>query len=116
MRAHWTRVDWRPFLGGAILLAIGCGASEEPESLTDLAAAGRALAEEHCSVCHAIGAADASTHRDAPPFRTLTERYPAEYLAESLAEGIMVGHEDMPALSFSTEEIDAFITYLESFE
>jgi mono/diheme cytochrome c family protein len=47
--------------------------------------------------------------------RTFRERWPVEHLAEALAEGIMVGHEEMPEFRMTTSEIDAFLAYLESF-
>jgi mono/diheme cytochrome c family protein len=72
-------------LGAAALLlvlaAIPAGAAEK-----DLTDKGRVLVEQNCSRCHAIGKEGDSTHPEAPPFRTLSSRYPIEYLAESLAE------------------------------
>ena len=59
------------------------------------------LVEQNCSRCHAIGKEGNSTHPEAPPFRTLSSRYPIEDLAESLAEGIVSGHPDMPIFVFS---------------
>jgi hypothetical protein len=38
--------------------------------------------------------------------------YPIESLAEAFAEGIIVGHVDMPEVKFRPEEIDAVIAYL----
>ncbi len=76
--------------------------------------AGAALAERLCGACHAVGARDRSPHSDAPAFRTLGDAYPIEHLAEALAEGIMVGHPDMPVFQLSTDEIDALLAYLES--
>ena len=58
----------------------------------DLTAKGEALVKENCSRCHAIGKEGTSPHPEAPPFRTLSSKYPVEDLAESLAEGIVSGH------------------------
>ncbi len=74
---------------------------------------GQTILEMHCSRCHAIGAEGASTHPQAPPFREVVGRYPPATLAESLAEGIVTGHPDMPELSFQPPEIEAIIAYLE---
>ena len=79
-----------------------------------LIAIGETLAEERCGRCHAIGTSDVSPHNDAPPFRVVASRYPVENLAESLAEGILVGHPDMPVVAFEPDELDAFLTYLDS--
>ena len=57
---------------------------------------------------------DASPHKEAPPFRVVAKRYRLEDLAESLAEGILTGHQDMPILVFKEDEINSFLTYLGS--
>lgn len=80
----------------------------------DLVAAGHALAEEKCARCHAIGAEGESTLPIAPAFRTLSERYPVEDLAEALAEGIVSGHPAMPEFMFEPDEIGALIAYMKS--
>lgn len=91
------------------LLAVAPAAAEE--SLVDK---GLVLAVESCARCHAIADERESPHADAPPFRTLSENYPVEALAEALAEGIVSGHPDMPELVFEPDQVDALIAYLES--
>ena len=78
--------------------------------------AGRDIADRLCARCHAIGAEGESPHGEAPPFRTFAEKWPVDHLGEALAEGITVGHEDMPEFVLEPDEIDAFIAYLESLE
>jgi hypothetical protein len=51
---------------------------------------------------------------EAPAFRTLSNKYPVENLAESLAEGIVSGHPDMPIFVFSPQDVAAIIDYLQS--
>ncbi len=89
-----------------------------PASATaqDLVAEGRALTEERCARCHAIGAEGESRLPIAPPFRTLSELYPVESLEESLAEGIVSGHPAMPEFVFEPDEIGALIAYLRSIQ
>jgi mono/diheme cytochrome c family protein len=82
----------------------------------DLTAKGEVLVRENCSRCHAIGTEGDSPHRDAPPFRTLSSKYPVEDLAESLAEGIVSGHPDMPIFVFSPHDVEAIIEYLRSIQ
>ncbi|MDX2289041.1 MAG: cytochrome c [Hyphomicrobiaceae bacterium] len=79
-----------------------------------LVARGQALVEEKCARCHAIGSDDESPHAKAPPFRVIVERYPSEDLAEALAEGIVSGHPEMPVFVFESDEIEAFLAYLDS--
>jgi len=74
--------------------------------------AGENLAERLCSRCHAIGKTGESPHQDAPAFRSFSRRWPVDDLAEALAEGIVVGHPDMPAFELSPDEITALLAYL----
>jgi cytochrome c len=93
----------------AALLPAAPAATEEA-----LIARGRAIAEENCSRCHAVGRTGASPNPRSPPFRTLNERYPLAQLEEALGEGIMVGHEglEMPHFQLRPAQIEALIAYL----
>ena len=77
---------------------------------------GEALVRENCSRCHAIGKEGDSPHPPAPPFRTLSSKYPVENLAESLGEGIVSGHPDMPIFVFGPNDVEAIIDYLKSIQ
>ena len=81
----------------------------------DLVERGRIIADTFCASCHATGATDESPLPEAPPFRTFKERWPVEVLAEALAEGLTSGHPDMPVVTMTPGEIDAFLAYLDSF-
>jgi cytochrome c len=81
---------------------------------SDTIAKGRAILAQNCARCHAIGMTDTSPHPQAPPFRSVVLRYPVEDLAESLAEGIVSGHPDMPVFTFEPDQIDAILAYLNS--
>lgn len=107
----------------AILLVCACAAplltaSPAPASAQDavLLQKGRAIIKEKCSPCHATGKSDKSPFADAPPFRSLSRKYPVEQLAEALAEGIVTGHAAMPEFVFEPAEIEAIIAYLASLE
>jgi len=75
--------------------------------------AGKAMAKALCASCHAIAPDDPRPRPDAPPFVEIAQRYPPEALAETFAEGAMVGHEDMPEFEFSVEQIESLIAYFE---
>lgn len=77
---------------------------------------GQALAQSLCASCHAVGTEGDSAIADAPAFRALAEKYPLESLEESLAEGIVTAHENMPEIAFEPDEIDAFLGYLTSIQ
>lgn len=78
------------------------------------AADGKAFLKDNCGSCHAVGATGESALATAPPFRAVVQRYPPEDLEESLAEGIMTGHPEMPQLSLSPDEIADVIAYLDA--
>ena len=93
------------------------GQGSVEEEYVASAARGRAFAQVNCSTCHAIDATGQSPYAPAPPFRTLSENYPVENLAEALAEGIGVGHSgevQMPEYVLNPEQIDDFLSYLEA--
>ena len=77
---------------------------------------GRLLAQANCSRCHAIGSGDQSAHPDAPPFRTLSKRYPIDSLAERLGKGFPTGHSDMPDFLATASQIDEIIAYIISLQ
>lgn len=80
-------------------------------------ARGERILAANCATCHAIGETGESASPAAPPFRTLSERYPVEMLEEALGEGILVAHDgvrQMPEFVFSPEDVGAIIAYLES--
>ena len=101
-------------LAACVLVVIGAAAAAAAEK--DMTAKGEALVKENCARCHAIGKEGASPHPEAPPFRTLSSKYPVEDLAESLAEGIVSGHPDMPIFAFTPTDVAAIIDYLNSIQ
>jgi mono/diheme cytochrome c family protein len=101
-----------PFGFLALLVALGPAAAAEKGTV----GRGELLLRENCSRCHAIGKEGESLHPQAPPFRTLSSRYPIEDLSESLAEGIVSGHPDMPIFVFAPQDIEAIIDYLQSIQ
>jgi len=98
------------------VLLLGLAAAPAEAAQKDLTAKGEVLVKENCSRCHAIGKEGDSPHPEAPPFRTLSSKYPVEDLAESLAEGIVSGHPDMPIFAFNPHDVAAIIEYLESIQ
>jgi mono/diheme cytochrome c family protein len=102
-------------VGGAVLslvLLFGNPSSLRAQDLSELESRGFAIVSEKCASCHAIARSDISPYPKAPPFRILSRHYPTESLAEAFAEGIIVGHVDMPEFKFRPEEIDGVIAYL----
>ena len=77
---------------------------------------GARILAKNCSRCHAIGRTGASPHHQAPPFRTLSQRYPVDSLSEALGEGLSTGHPDMPEFVFPPRDIGAILSYLRSIQ
>jgi cytochrome c len=100
--------------GAAVLFAFLAGkpAYLRAQDLSELESRGFAIVSRQCGSCHAVARSDISPYPKAPPFRILGRHYPIESLAETFAEGIIVGHVDMPEVKFRPEEIDAVIAYL----
>lgn len=98
----------------SVALGLGLALASAPAQADRLAREGHALAVKRCGVCHATGKKGASPLAAAPPFRSLAYRYPVETLDEALAEGISVGHPDMPSDPWEPADIKRFIAYLNS--
>lgn len=117
-----TRILMRTPQGAAfaliLLAAPFAGTAVAQETLAEAAQVerGRLIAQEACATCHAIGRDDASPNAAAPAFRDLGQRYPVEDLAESLAEGIVTGHADMPEVALEAQDVSFFIAYLKSIQ
>jgi mono/diheme cytochrome c family protein len=93
-----------------VFIYSGCPASAtNPEQ-------GKRLALTYCARCHSIDKVSPSPLKIAPPFRTLHERYPVEWLQEALAEGIVTGHPSMPEFRFDADQVGDFIAYLKTLE
>lgn len=109
---YWS-TGFRAFmlaLGMLIVLAGNASANTDEQE----AAKGLAILQKNCARCHALGLTEKSPHPQAPPFRDVVNRYPVEDLEESLAEGIMSGHPDMPEFTFDPDQIGSIIAYLNS--
>jgi mono/diheme cytochrome c family protein len=100
----------------SVVLALTSAGTALPQDKRALASHGEGLLATNCSKCHAVGRTGNSTHPEAPPFRTLGQRYPIEALAEALAEGLSSGHADMPEFRFEIDDIDAILAYLGSIQ
>ena len=76
------------------------------------ARSGASLAQARCSPCHAIGKSGISPNPQSPPFRELSKRYRLTDLEEAFAEGVYVGHSNMPRFVLSPRQIEDLIAYL----
>ncbi|HEY8126717.1 MAG TPA: cytochrome c [Methylocystis sp.] len=99
-------------------LLFAAGAAAKAPGDAQLLKRGRAIAQENCGRCHAVGPRGQSANPKSPPFRELARKYPVHNLEESLAEGIVVGHEgvEMPQFQLSAAQIEALLAYLDSIQ
>lgn len=95
-----------------MVFALACSASLHADDQD--VSKGLEILKKNCARCHALGLTEKSPHAQAPPFRDVVTRYPVEDLEESLAEGIMSGHPDMPEFAFDPDQIGSIIAYLNS--
>lgn len=72
---------------------------------------GAVVADQKCATCHAVALTGESKHVQAPPFRIVARKYRPDDLAEAFAEGIVVGHKDMPEFQLTIRQIDDLISY-----
>ena len=111
-----TRAHGLPRLFATAVICLTSAAAVLAQGDDSLEKRGEALLSKNCSRCHAIGRAGSSPDPAAPPFRTLSQKYPIEGLAEALAEGLSVGHPDMPEFVFEPDEIAAILAYLKAIQ
>lgn len=101
-------------VGAGFVLAAAVPVSAAPSA--EELKRGEDLLITYCGSCHATGRTGNSRRADAPAFRTLGKRYPIDSLEESLGEGIVAGHPDMPEVSFDGDDVGAIVDYLKSIQ
>lgn len=103
--------------GASLALLAALAASPAPAAQTSASVTrGGTLVRQNCSPCHAVGRTGASPEPRAPLFRDLHKRYDVQNLEEALAEGIVTGHNAMPAFRFDATQIADIIRYLKTLE
>ena len=82
----------------------------------DPAEAGRALLQQACASCHAIGKTGDSPRTGAPPFRGLSRSYDLDAFPRKLQSGVIGGHPDMPEFKFNEADAHAAGVYLRNIQ
>lgn len=77
---------------------------------------GRALVQEFCAPCHAVGPDGKSTHPDAPPFSALGKKFDLDEFPHLLERGISSAHPDMPQFKFTQEHARAVRDYVRTIQ
>jgi mono/diheme cytochrome c family protein len=103
----FKRLRWAVMLSATMTSLVFSGSS-----YAGSAERGLVFARNQCAQCHSIDKQSDSPLKNAPPLRTLHQRYPAEALEEALAEGIVTGHPAMPEFQLEPERIEDFVAFL----
>ncbi len=99
----------------AVLLAMLC--SETATALDREQQHGKALLDQLCAKCHAVGESGRSPNRDAPPFRTFGDnKLYDEELGQRLQNGLSTIHPEMPTFRFDRSDAEAAINYLKAIQ
>jgi hypothetical protein len=78
---------------------------------------GRRLVEDHCGMCHATAKSGSSPNREAPPLRTIGQRFSLDVFQEMLERGtIFAPHPQMPNFKISYGAARAMTIYLRSIQ
>ena len=105
-----------PLTHQARLLIVGLlvclSATANAATSSQLRSRGKALLQENCGRCHAIGAVGSSPLRQAPPMRNIYAKFAPRELQAELREGMVSRHRAMPQIDFSDEDVDAILAYL----
>jgi mono/diheme cytochrome c family protein len=97
-------------IAAALLLLASAAQAQDPSRR------GRALLDEFCAQCHAVGRTGDSPHAAAPPFRRLNGRVDLDAFARQLQRGLVSNHPDMPEFKFSEDDARAAAAYLRSIQ
>jgi len=87
-----------------------------PARALDPVAHGRALAQEFCAPCHAVGERGRSPHSDAPPLRNIGRTYDLDEFARVLSRGLSASHPDMPQFRFHFPDARDLRDYLRTIQ
>ena len=77
---------------------------------------GRALAQQNCGSCHAVGRTGRSPYAAAPPFRELKARRPGINIIDIVLLAWSRPHREMPDFSFDTANSREILAHIESLQ
>jgi mono/diheme cytochrome c family protein len=100
-----------PLLAMSLLALLPASAWAQDPSDT-----GRALLQQSCATCHALGKTGDSPREGAPPFRRLGRSYDLDAFPRQLQAGVLSGHPDMPEFKFNEADARAAGVYLRSIQ
>ena len=93
-------------------LLVCLSATANGATSSQLRSKGKALLQDKCGRCHAIGAVGGSPLKAATPMRNIYAKFAPRELQAELTEGMVSRHREMPQIEFSDEDVDAIMAYL----
>ena len=93
-------------------LSLACALVLGRSALAQDVVHGEALAKANCSHCHAVGLSGDSPNEKAPPFRTLSERFPVDTIDEMLLVKLSPAHTDMPTFEITPKQAGDIAAYI----
>ena len=105
-------------VSGILVALVVSACSTEPPAAWQLGdpGIGHQVAQDLCADCHAIERTGDSRNPGAPPFRTILESYPPEWLATDLHNGRAIGFRKMPVFHFGEGHEYDLVAYLLSIQ
>ncbi|ANW05362.1 cytochrome C-552 [Bradyrhizobium icense] len=76
----------------------------------------KAMLENLCGRCHAVGKTDRSPNPLAPPFHNFGEKLYDTDMVQRLQDGLTTIHPEMPTFRFNRHEAAAAVNYLRSIQ
>jgi len=108
---------WRTFTAvAALALPLFAVCSGAVQALDPEQQRAKAMLENLCGRCHAVGKVGKSPNPLAPPFRRFGEKLYDTDMVQRLQDGLTTIHPDMPTFRFNQHEAAAAVNYLRSIQ
>ncbi|TWG55170.1 c-type cytochrome [Aminobacter sp. J44] len=95
-----------------ILMMAATAGPAAADDAVESAFRGRRIAEANCAECHAITQIDESPLKEAPPFREIPARIPADALAKMLEGAVFKKHAVMPDFEPDPQQAADLVTFM----
>ena len=99
-----------------LLLPFFFAGSSAAQALDPEQTRARAMLENLCGRCHAVGKTGKSPNPLAPAFRSFGEKLYDTDMVQRLQDGLTTIHPDMPTFRFNRHEAAAAVNYLRSIQ
>lgn len=117
MLAQLTLLTLRAIAARACLVILMLGAASQTAHALDAEQRrSKAMLEEMCGRCHAVGTTGRSPNPLAPTFRSFSEKLYDTDMVQRLQDGLTTIHREMPTFRFNAHDAAAAVNYLRSIQ